>query len=270
MNPLPYDRNRVRDRTVFSQCGPGFAPISLSQQPEFHCQLILNGNSKRRTRTKMTFPQTLHQILEDSINAGTEDIVAWEDDGASFHIFQPQALNDLILPRYYKKRTKFRSFQRQLNIYGFKMSKKSGVYQHPLFRRGDLRSVGRIRPIPLKKAKKQPEEARRVEPKAIAIVTESDEDEPNTSSRITIEKVLSISSHRNENSGDCFDLFEYNALDNDDNICIDQISFEQYINLPSAKDIDLFEDIENIQDCGCKCNGSGRCFALDLTFPSFG
>lgn len=201
----------------------------------------------------MTFPQTLHQILEDSINAGTEGIVAWEDDGASFHIFQPQAFNDLILPRYYKKRTKFRSFQRQLNIYGFKMSKKSGVYQHPLFHRGDLQSVGRIRPIPLKKAKKQSEETRWVEPKAIATSAESDEDDTTTSSLIAIQKALSITSPRNE----------YNPLDN---ICIDQ-SLEPYIDLPSATDIDLFEGIEGIQDCGCKCNGSGWCFVLDPTFP---
>eukprot|EP00535_Pseudo-nitzschia_heimii_P010285 CAMPEP_0197191132 /NCGR_PEP_ID=MMETSP1423-20130617/22832_1 /TAXON_ID=476441 /ORGANISM="Pseudo-nitzschia heimii, Strain UNC1101" /LENGTH=300 /DNA_ID=CAMNT_0042643687 /DNA_START=233 /DNA_END=1132 /DNA_ORIENTATION=+ len=105
-------------------------------------------HAKRRSNQKPTFPLMLYRILEDSEKEQTQKIVAWEDDGSSFQIFDAPAFNDTILPKYSKKKskTKFRSFQRQLNIYGFKMAKKSGVYRHSLFRRGQMHSISRIRP----------------------------------------------------------------------------------------------------------------------------
>lgn len=103
-----------------------------------------------KNKQRPSFPLMLYQILEDSEKQKTQAIVAWKDNGTSFHIYDPRAFNENILPRYSKKKTKtkFRSFQRQLNIYGFKMAKKSGVYRHKLFRRGDLNSISRIRPRP--------------------------------------------------------------------------------------------------------------------------
>lgn len=100
----------------------------------------------RRNKHKPTFPEMVYQILQDSAIEGTEDAVAWTDNGTSFHIHKPREFNDNILPKYSRKKTKFRSFQRQLNIYGFKMAKKSGVYRHELFRRGDVHSMFQIRP----------------------------------------------------------------------------------------------------------------------------
>ena len=86
------------------------------------------------------------KMLDDSEQEGTENIIGWEDDGTSFHTHKPKLFIDTILPKYSRKKTLFRSFQRQLNIYGFKMTKKSGVYYHVLFRRDAPQNINEIRP----------------------------------------------------------------------------------------------------------------------------
>jgi len=101
----------------------------------------------------------VHQILEDAAALETEDVICWADNGTSFHISNPRTFNDTILPKYTNKRTKFRSFQRQLNIYGFKMTKKSGVYRNQLFRRGHMQLISRIRPRTAALRKKLSEQA---------------------------------------------------------------------------------------------------------------
>jgi len=113
-----------------------------------------------RTSKKISFPETLHRILDDvadgnvgmttSSSSAASEIISWEEMGKGFKIYQPKAFNETILPRYAKRQTRYRSFQRQLNIYGFKMNKKSGIYHHEYFTRGDIHSLKKIRPAPNK------------------------------------------------------------------------------------------------------------------------
>ena len=83
-----------------------------------------------------------------------DKIISWEDKGRGFKVYAPRAFNEHVMPRYAqgKRKTRYRSFQRQLNIYGFRMEKKSGIYYHPSFYRGcDVASLRyRIRPNPQK------------------------------------------------------------------------------------------------------------------------
>jgi hypothetical protein len=88
--------------------------------------------------------------MTSSSSSAASEIISWEEMGKGFKIYQPKEFNELILPRYAKRQTIYRSFQRQLNIYGFKMNKRSGIYHHEYFTRGDLHSLIKIRPAPNK------------------------------------------------------------------------------------------------------------------------
>lgn len=90
--------------------------------------------------TKFAFPFKLHSILEHSENSNQTDVISWLPSGRGFKIHMPKLFAETILPLYFN-RTKYRSFQRQLYIYGFdrvkdKNSKDYGAYYHDLFIRG--------------------------------------------------------------------------------------------------------------------------------------
>ncbi|KAF0697225.1 Aste57867_12053 [Aphanomyces stellatus] len=80
-------------------------------------------------------------------------IAAWTHDGASFTIYNSDALEKSIIPNFFKP-IKFESFGRQLNSYGFKKTKTlvhhTTVFEfrHPRFVRGQseqLRTIQRRR-----------------------------------------------------------------------------------------------------------------------------
>merc|ERR1719356_1451484 len=90
--------------------------------------------------TKFAFPFKLHSILESSGTSGQENIISWLPSGKAFKIHKPKEFADVIMPQYFNQ-TKYRSFQRQLYIYGFdrvkdKSSDDYGAYFHELFIRG--------------------------------------------------------------------------------------------------------------------------------------
>jgi len=158
-----------------------YEPIMTSQSIIFDAQShssssLLNRESNKNTKNKgkLPFPVLLYRILEDvstaaenSMDTNNDPIISWEENGKGFKIHQPEVFNEMILPKYSrskqgggngtartktKKKTVYRSFQRQLNIYGFKMHKKSGIYYHAIFHRGcDVQTLSKkIRPTPNK------------------------------------------------------------------------------------------------------------------------
>jgi hypothetical protein len=89
---------------------------------------------------KFAFPFKLHAMLHDVARDGNDAIVSWLPNGMQFRIHRPTEFAHFIMPRYFDK-TKYRSFQRQLHIYGFqrvtdKKSPDFGAYHHELFQWG--------------------------------------------------------------------------------------------------------------------------------------
>jgi len=85
------------------------------------------------------FPVKLHRLLEDLENTKGQEIISWNPDGKSFTIFQPKAFAESIMGKYFRQ-TKYKSFQRQMNLYGFSREvcgKIRGVYSHSQFHRND-------------------------------------------------------------------------------------------------------------------------------------
>lgn len=76
-------------------------------------------------------------VLEESERLGFADVISWQGDNV-FRVHNQKEFEQRIMTTYFKQ-TQYRSFQRQLNIYGFKRLKAgidTGSYIHPFFVRG--------------------------------------------------------------------------------------------------------------------------------------
>ena len=67
----------------------------------------------------LLFPWKLHDMLRTSKTDGKESIVSWLPHGNAFKVHDVPDFVSNILPLFFKQ-TKYKSFQRQLNLWGFK------------------------------------------------------------------------------------------------------------------------------------------------------
>jgi hypothetical protein len=85
------------------------------------------------------FPWKLHEMLEAAETEGFRTIVSWLPGKSSFRVHNADIFASEVMPRYFNG-TKYKSFQRQLNIYGFeriRLGPGFGGYQHAFFVRGN-------------------------------------------------------------------------------------------------------------------------------------
>mmetsp|Transcript_3099 Transcript_3099/g.4695 ORF Transcript_3099/g.4695 Transcript_3099/m.4695 type:complete len:256 (-) Transcript_3099:14-781(-) len=73
-------------------------------------------SSKKSNR--LTFPVRLHGLLTQAPKFGVDHIISWDDEGTKFLIHDQDQFNYKILPNIFRQ-SKFASFRRQLNAYGF-------------------------------------------------------------------------------------------------------------------------------------------------------
>ena len=64
------------------------------------------------------FPSKLYEMLESVDSLGLSHTASWLPHGRSFQVKDPTQFMDLVVPKFFKA-TKYRSFQRQLNLWGF-------------------------------------------------------------------------------------------------------------------------------------------------------
>ena len=88
-----------------------------------------------------TFPYKLQQMLDNSANdERMEAIISWLPNNRSFKVHDQNAFVTEVLPQYFFKITKWKSFLRQLNNYGFERTcPLRGGYCHKNFIRGEPR-----------------------------------------------------------------------------------------------------------------------------------
>ncbi|CAB9505930.1 Heat stress transcription factor [Seminavis robusta] len=96
------------------------------------------------------FPEKLYQMLNQISKDGLDDVVSWQPHGRCFVVHQPERFVEEVMPRYFSQ-TKLTSFQRQVNLYGFRRltagSDRNGYY-HEMFLRGRpdlLKRMTRVR-----------------------------------------------------------------------------------------------------------------------------
>lgn len=90
------------------------------------------------------FPDKLMDVLD---RGDMDEVLSWMPHGRAFIVKQPKVFDADVLPRFFKQ-TKFTSFTRQLNLWGFKRIIKgldAGAYYHELFLRGRPKLCSRMR-----------------------------------------------------------------------------------------------------------------------------
>uniref|UniRef100_A0A7S4AJY1 HSF-type DNA-binding domain-containing protein n=1 Tax=Pseudo-nitzschia australis TaxID=44445 RepID=A0A7S4AJY1_9STRA len=97
------------------------------------------------------FPYKLHIMLEAmeaeaarGDDTGGNSIVCWQPHGKAFKVHKPRRFVEEIMPHFFNQ-TKYASFQRQLNLYGFSritnMGPDKGAVHHPCFVRNQRHLV---------------------------------------------------------------------------------------------------------------------------------
>eukprot|EP00536_Pseudo-nitzschia_multiseries_P006795 jgi/Psemu1/193912/e_gw1.149.33.1 len=84
------------------------------------------------------FPWKLHRILDDADAKGFNGVISWVPTNNGFKVHKPKVFDSDIMPKYFNH-TKYKSFQRQLNMWGFDRvgsGPYKGAYLHRFFLRG--------------------------------------------------------------------------------------------------------------------------------------
>ncbi len=98
------------------------------------------------------FPWKLHLILEYAEANDLHEIVCWTKMGNGFKVHKPAVFDERIMPLYFNQ-TKYKSFQRQLNMWGFERvnnGSEKGSYTHPCFVRGKPEACQRMKRTKIK------------------------------------------------------------------------------------------------------------------------
>ena len=95
-------------------------------------KFVSRRNSRNVENMETRFPNLLYSILQKDDHS---HIISWMPNGREFIIHNLRNLVTGVLPLYFKT-SKLKSFQKQLNIYGYKRTKltnKSTIYHHDHF-----------------------------------------------------------------------------------------------------------------------------------------
>lgn len=103
------------------------------------------------------FPRRLYEMLESESNVHSDPnnafqpslrkVIQWSESGRAFQITDVSLFSNQILPKYFRT-SKFSSFQRNLNLYGFSKVRRgpdTDMYAHPSFVRGCPEALSQLR-----------------------------------------------------------------------------------------------------------------------------
>jgi hypothetical protein len=123
--------NNLRSRhEPFIDCINIEDPLEASRKTE----------AARRSRGGVAehFPERVHRFLADVEKEGLSDICSFYSHGRAFGIHDVERFVNEVMPKYFKQ-SKWNSFARQLNLYGFTRMASgpdAGAYYHELFLKG--------------------------------------------------------------------------------------------------------------------------------------
>jgi hypothetical protein len=95
------------------------------------------------------FPHKMYDLLDDVERKGLDDIVSWLPDGKSFKIHSQIGFEQSIMPLYFSGMSSYKSFRRQLNLYGIyqhrhRPNQDANAYSHDLLIRGQRHLCDKI------------------------------------------------------------------------------------------------------------------------------
>lgn len=142
----PKDTNENTTESTESDSDETSSCSMTDSQNETKSTKLRSLRSKRKT-----FPSVLYEMLQKQNDSYT-NMISWLPDGKGFMIHSKTEFEKVLLQKYFRG-IKFRSFQRQLNIYGFTRldTHKLLSYRHNLFVRNQHHLLRDIKRVPIKK-----------------------------------------------------------------------------------------------------------------------
>eukprot|EP00934_Nitzschia_sp_Nitz4_P007165 Nitzschia sp. Nitz4//scaffold185_size43419//24103//25634//NITZ4_007303-RA/size43419-augustus-gene-0.65-mRNA-1//1//CDS//3329539715//7155//frame0 len=110
---------------------------TASWASSFHLPASTPPSAALDIKSTLSFPLKLRHMLQEAEDQDMAHIVSWEMEGTAFRVHLPDEFVAQIMRRWFNQ-TKYKSFQRQLNLYGFSRitrGPQKGCYLHPLFQR---------------------------------------------------------------------------------------------------------------------------------------
>lgn len=141
----------------------------------------------RTLKEPQHFPFKLFVVLEHATDSDDcNHVVSWIQDGRAFAIHDRDLFLKHIVPRFFKQ-TKFRSFTRQLNLWGFTRcvcneGRVDGAWKHEHFVRGMVERLGFIQRVEVKSGKPKIRKRR-----------------TRAAKEVTVERVVSLAACTNDN-----------------------------------------------------------------------
>lgn len=96
------------------------------------------------------FPDKLYRMIRDMDVEGKTDVIGFLPHGRAFKVHKMDEFLKVVLPRYFSDQSKWSSFSRQLNLYGFlrvTSGRDAGAYYHELFLQGRPNLVAYMRRV---------------------------------------------------------------------------------------------------------------------------
>jgi len=98
---------------------------------------------------RQPFPVKVYEMLENAEKKQFSHIVSWNETGTGFMVHDKDHFTKEIVPHYFNL-TKYKSFQRQLSLYGFQrvtVGPNKGLRYHEKLRKGELELVRQMKPV---------------------------------------------------------------------------------------------------------------------------
>jgi hypothetical protein len=118
--------NRKKDQTPVTQSYPRTGKRGVPQQ------------FPRRLYTMLDSESNHNEEATSQAGKDCEPVIQWSESGQAFRIIDTDKFSNDVLPKYFRT-SKFSSFQRNLNLYGFSKVRKgpdTDMYAHPSFLQG--------------------------------------------------------------------------------------------------------------------------------------
>lgn len=158
------------------------------------------GYTRKKTGGVSTpFPEKLMELLSTE-SLTNSSIVSWLPHGRAFIVRKPKEFSEHVMHKYFRQ-TKITSFQRQLNLYGFRrltQGPDAGAYYHEMFLRGRMQLAARMTRQKVKGIGHKQPSHRESEPNLYAL-PHLPEDSPSEEATIPPSKEDNTSSHVGNN-----------------------------------------------------------------------
>lgn len=137
--------------TMDDTSGEANDPESSSAQSSA-CSVNSNSPSKKAVadrELRQPFPVKVYEMLENAEKKQFAHIVSWNENGTGFMVHDKDHFTKEIVPHYFNL-TKYKSFQRQLSLYGFQrvtVGPNKGLRYHEKLRKGEVALVREMKPV---------------------------------------------------------------------------------------------------------------------------